>query len=136
MTDPVNEEADAAQQRPSESGVAQPSIVAWDEAPPTSAGPDSAGQRRLLDVVVSVVALAALVFFSLIRAASSGTTGSERLGYVIGGVAIALLISAAARWLWVRTRRRSDPTARLLSPWIPIGAVIVVVLSIFGGKQA
>jgi hypothetical protein len=90
------------------------------------------GSRRGLDIVIWVVALAALVFLSLLRADIEGSTGSERIGYVIGGVVFALLISAAARWLWLRARRRNDAAAQLISPWIPVGAVIVVLLALFG----
>ena len=132
MTDPVDQEPPEAH-TPT---VAEPSIVAWDDVPPTGDGSGSGRQNQVMDVAVSVAALAALVVLSLARAGASGTTGSERIGYVIGGVLIALVISAAARWLWIRARRRNDPSVRFLSPWIPIGAVIVAVLSLFGGNRA
>ena len=129
--DPVAVEPRTATDEP----ATPPPAVAWAAAPPASA-PETAAGRRPLDIVVWVVALAALVVLSLARAGASGTTGSERIGYVIGGVLIALVISAAARWLWIRTRRRNDPSVRFLSPWIPVGAVIVAVLSLFGGNRA
>jgi hypothetical protein len=135
MTDPDDHEASAVQPPP-DTGVSQPApVVAWAEAT-TAGGPGTSGSRRVLDVVIWVVALIALTFLSLVRAGTSGTTGSERVGYVIGGVLVALLISAAARWLWLRARRRGDPTAQFVSPWIPIGALIVAVLSLFGGSRS
>ena len=135
MTDPVDQEASPAPP-PADAGVAQPApVVAWAEASSTGETPGTSGQRRVMDIVVSVVALAALVVLSLVRAGLSGTTGSERIGYVIGGIAFGLLISAAARWLWLRARRRNDPTARFWSPWIPIGAVILVALSLGGSRN-
>jgi hypothetical protein len=103
---------------------------------PSAGESEATGARRTLEVVVWVVALAALVVLCLVRAGIAGTTGSERIGYVIGGVAIALLISAAARWLWLRARRRNDAAARFVSPWIPVGAVIVALLSLFGGNRS
>jgi uncharacterized membrane protein YidH (DUF202 family) len=135
MTDPVDREASTAQPPPGPDGLQPAPVVAWADAPSAGDTPGAAGQRRVMDVVVSVVALAGLVLVSLIRAGASGTTGSERIGYIIGSIAFGLLVSAAARWLWLRVRRRNDPTVRLLSPWIPIGAVILVIFSIFGGSR-
>ena len=114
--------------------AAEASAVAW-AAPSAGETSQATAARRTLDIVVWVVALAGLVVLSLVRAGLAGTTGSERIGYVIGGVVIALLISAAARWLWLRARRRSDAAARFASPWIPVGAVIVALLSLFGGSR-
>jgi hypothetical protein len=135
MTEPVDHEAPSVESPPGQ-GVAQPApVVAWAK-PQGGDMPGPTGARRFLGIVVSVVALAALVLLSVIRAGAAGTTGSEWLGYVIGGIAIGLLVSAAARWLWLRARRRTDPTARFLSPWIPVGAVILTVVSIFGGNRS
>jgi hypothetical protein len=133
MTDPLDP-GPAAQQPAPPDGSGSPPVVAWAAAPPAS--PEARGSRRVLDIVVWVLALAALVVLSLARANVAGTTGSERVGYVIGSVLFALLISAAARWLWLRARRRGDPLVRFLSPWIPVGAVILAVLALFGGDRS
>src|SRR4051812_43074015 len=130
MTDPVDAAGD---DRPSVGIPAgretAPSLVAWDDVPPSGKGP-----RRALDAAVSVVALAALVFLALVRAGVEPDLGSaERFGYVLGAVVFALLISLGWRWLWLRFQRRSA-RADLLSPWIPIGGVILIVLSILGGN--
>jgi hypothetical protein len=134
MTDPVDHEAPAGQPPPGPV-VSQPApAVEWAQAASAGDTPGTAGQRRVMDVVVWVVALAALVLLSLIQAGLSGTTGSARIGYIIGTMLAGLLLSGAARWVWVRARRRNHPTARFLSPWIPIWAVIVVTLSMFGSR--
>lgn len=137
MTDPVDHEAPTGQPSPG-SGVSpqEPApAVEWAQASSADDKPGTAGRNRVMDVVVWVVALAALVFLSLIQAGLSGTTGSARIGYVIGTMLAGLLISAAARWIWVRARRRNHPTARFMSPWIPIWAVILVTLSTFGSGR-
>jgi hypothetical protein len=134
MRDPVDP-ATVQPPPPPPDASADPPAVAWATAPPAGDQDATAG-RPILDIVVWVVALAALVVLSLARASIAGTTGAERAGYVVGGVAFALLISAAARWLWLRARRRNDATVRFLSPWIPIGAVILAVLALFGGNRS
>ena len=132
MTDPID--PTTAEPVAPTAGSEAPA-VAW-AAPPPAGASEATAARRTLDVVVWVVALAALVVLSLVRASLADTTGSERVGYVIGGVLFALLISAAARWLWLRARRRNDASVRFLSPWIPIGAVILAVLALFGGNRS
>jgi TRAP-type mannitol/chloroaromatic compound transport system permease large subunit len=135
MTDPVDHEAPAAQPPP-DPGVSQPApAVAWAAVPSAGETPGTTGQRRVMDVVVWVVALAALVLLSLGRAGLSGATGSERIGYALGAAVGALLVATAVRWLWLRFRRRNDPTKRLLSPWIAIGAVIFAALTIGTGRN-
>jgi hypothetical protein len=135
MADPVDQES-TVRARPGPA-VAEPSIVAWDDVPPTGKEADSPGRRRLQDLAVSVAALMALLILALFRAGREvDLASSERIGYVFGVVAFGLLVSTAARWLWLRARRRTDPTAHLLSPWIPIGAVILVVFSIFGSARS
>jgi hypothetical protein len=135
MADPFDQDTSAVAPPPAPR-VAEPSIGAWDDVPPTGVEPNSARRRLLFDLAVSLAALAALVILSLFRAGRQpDLEPSERLAYAFGAVLFGLLISLAARWLWLRVRRRSDPTASLLSPWIPVGAVILVVLSIFGGNQ-
>jgi hypothetical protein len=130
MTDPFDP-ATADEDPGAKDGSPVAPVVSWDQ-PATGGGAVVPGSRRGLDIVIWVVAFAALIFLSLLRADIEGSTGSERIGYVIGGVVFALLISAAARWLWLRARRRNDAAAQLISPWIPVGAVIVVLLSLFG----
>lgn len=132
MTDPVDASTGHPPAPPD--GSDTPPVVAW-AAAPAAADPRARPRRPVLDVVVWVISLAVLVVLSLARADIAGATGSERVGFVIGGVVFALLISAAARWLWLRARRRSDPLVRFLSPWIPIGAVILAVLALFGGNR-
>jgi hypothetical protein len=139
MTDPVDHEASTGQPPPatsaSQPGSTPAPAVEWAQAPSAGDTTGTAGRNRVMDIVVWVVALAALALLSLIQASLSGTTGSTRIGYVIGTMLAGLLISAAARWVWVRARRRNHPTARFLSPWIAIWAVILVTLSTFGGSR-
>jgi hypothetical protein len=136
MTDPVDQETSTVERAPARR-VAEPSIVAWDDVPPTGNEATSPGRRRVQDLAVSVAALLALLILSLFRAGREvDLESSERMAYVVGVIAFGLLVSTAARWLWLRARRRADPTAHLLSPWIPIGAVILVVFSIFGSARS
>jgi hypothetical protein len=91
----------------------------------------------VLDIVVWVVALVVAYGLASIRASlQTGLGSSERLGYILGGVVFSLLLAAAIRWVWLRFRRQTHQTARLLSPWIPVGAVIILILGLLGAPNA
>jgi len=130
MTDPVDHETSTGQPPPATSASRATPAVEWAQAPPTGDTSATAGRNPVMEIVVWVVALAALLLLSLGRAGSSGATGSERIGYALGAATGALLIATAVRWLWLRVRHRNDPNRRLLSPWIAVGAVIFAALTI------
>lgn len=134
MTDPVDQQESSVRASPAPT-VAEPSIVAWDDVPPTGEEPTSPGGQRAFDIVISISALAALVILALFEAGRTpDLEPSERYGYILGSILFSLLVALAARWLWLRTRGRAG-AAGLLSPWVPIGAVILMVLAMVGRNQ-
>ena len=134
MSDPVDQQPSSVGPAPV-ARVAEPSIVAWDDVPPTGAEPTSRVRRLVTDLAVSVAALAALVILALFEAGRTpDLEPSDRYADALGSVLFSLLIALAARWLLLRARGRAA-TAELLSPWIPIGAVILMVFAIVGRNQ-
>jgi len=94
------------------------------------------GGHRVRDLAITVVAFVVLVPLALARAGqSAGLSSSERLGYLVGSIVAPVLFATAARWLWLRLRRGTDTTSKLVSPWIPVGAVIIAVLSLLGAAS-
>jgi hypothetical protein len=118
-------------------GAENPPVVAWAPAgPATPEGESASGSRRILGVLVTIAALALAYVFAVIGAARRpDMNGSERFGYILGTVIFGLLIATAARWLWLRARRRGDARHHLLSPWIAVGAVVVIAFAAFGSRQ-
>jgi hypothetical protein len=135
MTEP-REPTHAAE--PDSADVDDAAVVDWAPASPGPSTPENVaptGPRRLLGVVVTVAALALAYIFAVIGAARRPEmNGSERFGYILGTVLFGLLIATAARWLWLRARRR-DARRDLLSPWIAVGAVVVIAFAAFGSRQ-
>jgi hypothetical protein len=136
MTNPIEPAPTAIPPQSGPDDAPPEPAVQWTPLPSPGDPSKDTRQRRGRDIVVSVGALVVLAILSFIRAVSkTGLEASEAFGYVVGGIVGGLLIAAAIRWLWLRTRRRGDPAARLLSPWIPVGAVILVVLSMLGSNR-
>ena len=109
--------------------------VAW-KAPAAPDPTERTAGQRVLEVLAWIIALALLVMLATIRADRRPDLGpSERLGYIAGGVLASLLVATGIRWLWLRFRRRGDPTARLLSPWIPFGAILFPLAALVSGTR-
>ncbi len=93
-----------------------------------TAGPVGRSRRsRIVDAVLALAALCALYVLGAVGVAGRPLTDPERLGYqaaiVIAGVAIGL----GARWLYRRNRDAGGPLTRLFSPWLLLGAFVMLL---------
>jgi len=108
--------------------------VSWLASPPSS---DEVAEPprpivRIAEALAWLAGVAAVLVFGRVLPLlnpPSGLTSYEqgfRIGVVVGGVVVAILLGLAVRWAWVRLRKRG----RVRSPWILAIATIALIVGL------
>jgi len=106
-----------------------PPLVGWAVPAPDAPGEPS----RMATVIAWIAALVLAGFVAWLKMRGAEGTGAFRAGVAVGSLVAPFLFSAILRLIVVRIREGRFTRAALRSPWVPLGTVIIVILSTFGG---